>query len=450
MIKAARQRWQELPRDFKLFLGALCLYAVGGGIVDPAFNNYVRDTFELKASGRGMLEFPRELPGFMVAMTSGMLFFLPEVKTLTVSVLATALGIAGLAFAGANFAVMIVFMMIWSAGMHLSGPMRSSIILGFAKSGKQASMLGRIGSVTTVAVIFGAGTSWLLFTFLRDTQAACRMDSFAQVFFAMAAGASNPYSIAAPWELVSAQMSHYVTSYNAAFILGGGITALGALLLMRMNAARHEGNQVRPKMVLNWKYRVYYGLSVLFGARKQIFITFAPWVLITIYHRAPSTFAALSMAASVVGIFWQPAIGRLIDRFGERVVLMTDGVVLFAICIGYGYAHHIGTGGWVLVLVFTCYILDQLLFSVGMARTTYINKIAERKEDVTASLSMGVTIDHAVSMSIPILGGATWMVFGPEAVFLAAGILAVSSTAVAWFVKVPDPEPEEEAVPVAG
>ena len=129
-------------------------------VADPALNNYLRDTFHLSASQRGSIEFPRELPGFLVAMTSGLLFFLPEVKTAAVAMGAMALGFAGLAWAGANYGVMILFLVIQSAGMHLMQPMRSSIVLSFARENKQATMLGRVGSITTVAAIFGAGIGW--------------------------------------------------------------------------------------------------------------------------------------------------------------------------------------------------------------------------------------------------------------------------------------------------
>jgi MFS family permease len=395
-------RWQSIPSDLRLFIGALCLFSIGGSIVDPAFNNYVRDTFKLAADTRGTLEFPRELPGFLVMVTSGLLFFLPEVRTASVAMAAAALGIAGLAFAGSSFPMMIGFMMLWSAGMHLLQPMRNSIILDFAKRNEQASMLGKVGSITTMAVIVGASVSWLIFTFLPKTS----------------------------------------TTYNAAFMLASIVTGLGALLILRMKPAKHQGG-ARPKLVFNWNYRVYYGLSILFGARKQVFITFAPWVLITVFHRGPATFAALSVLAAITGIFWQPLIGKLIDRFGERVVLMTDGIALFAICIGYGFAPGLGDSWYVMAIVLVCFVLDQLFFAVGMARVTYLNKIAARKEDVTASLSMGVTLDHAVSMSIPILGGATWMAFGFEYVFLGAGVIALSSTLVASMIKIPKPPVED-------
>jgi MFS family permease len=178
-------------------------------------------------------------------------------------------------------------------------------------------------------------------------------------------------------------------------------------------------------------------MSMINGARKQVFITFAPWVLITIFHRGPSTFAALAIVAAVFGIFLQPALGGLIDRLGERRILMMEGVFLFIVCIGYGFAHRISTGGAVIAIVYACFVLDNLLFSVGMARVTYVNKIADKPEDVTATLSLGVTLDHVISMSIPILGGATWVIYGFEYVFAGAAVLAFFSTFIASFVKVP-------------
>lgn len=390
--------WRRQPVDLRWFVAALCVGTVGGSLVDPAFNNYLRDTFALGADKRGQLEFPRELPGFLVTVTSGLLFFLPEVRTAAVATGLTALGIAGLAWAGANYGVMVVYMFLWSMGGHLMMPMRSSITLSFAKEGRQATILGVTGSITTVAAILGSGTGWWLFARYGSSGA----------------------------------------TYHAAFLLGAGLTALSALMLLRMRTARTAADQPRPKLVVRRRYWVYYLMSTFNGARKQVFITFAPWVLITLFHRGPSTFAALAIVASVLGIAGQPLIGRLIDRFGERRVLMAEGIFLVAVCLGYGFAHRISSGATVLALIYGCYILDNLLFSIGMARVTYITKIAERPEDVTATLSLGVTLDHAISMSIPILGGATWVVWGFEYVFAGAAVLAMLSTVVASWVRVPE------------
>lgn len=371
---------------------------MAAGLVDPVFNNYLRETFDLSASARGNLELPRELPGFLVAITSGMLFFLPEVRTAAVAIGAQALGMIGLVWAGSQYGMMIMFLVVMSMGQHLMMPMRSSIILSFAKQGRQASTLGQIGSITTAAAIIGAAFGWWFFH----------------------------------------RFGTALHTYHIAFFIGGGISILGAVAVLRMRLPEgDEASKPRPKMVFRWRYRVYYLLSIFFGARKQIFMTFAPWVLITVFERGPSTFAALAVISAGLGILWQPIIGWLIDRLGERSVLIAEGLILIVVCMAYGFAHRISTGGWVLMIVYTSFILDQLLFAVGMARTTYVQKIAEKPEDVTATLSMGVTMDHAVSMSIPMLGGATWVLFGFEYVFVGAAVLALLSGFVATFVRIP-------------
>ncbi len=396
-----------MPSDLRLFVGALSLFSLASGIVDPAFNNYVHDTFAMAADTRGQLEFPRELPGFLVMVTSGLLYFLPEGRTAFVAMAGAAAGIAGLALSGSHFGAMIACMILWSAGLHLLQPMRSAIILGFAPRDRQAAILGSTGSITTVAVVFGAAIAWFLFMF-------------------------------APRE---------PATYSAAFLGSAAVTALSALLVLRMRPPVHQAGP-RPKLVFDWRYRLYYALSVLFGARKQIFMTFAPWVLITVFQRGPSTFAALSVLASLLGVPWNPLIGWLIDRCGERAVLVAEGLLLFGVCMGYGFAHRLGTGAGVLAIVYSCYVLDQLLFAVGMARTTLLSRTAARPEDVTASLSMGVTLDHAVSMSIPMLGGATWMAFGFEYVFVGAAVLALASSVVALFV--PASAPLRAPLPAPG
>jgi len=131
------------------------------------------------------------------------------------------------------------------------------------------------------------------------------------------------------------------------------------------------------------------------------------------------------MVAGVLGVVFQPALGRAIDRFGERWVLMVDSVLVFLVCIGYGYAHLIGSHTLALGVLYTCFVGDLLFFGTNIARDTYLAKIALKPEDVAPSLSLGVSINHAVSMSVPALGGLMWMKYGHASVFLAAAGVAV-------------------------
>ncbi len=159
-------------------------------------------------------------------------------------------------------------------------------------------------------------------------------------------------------------------------------------------------------MKLHREYRLYYLLSVLYGSRKQLFITFAPWVLVTIFNQPTQTMATLITIGGIIGILFQPLLGWMIDRFGERFVLVAEAVLLVVVCFGYGFSKSIFPEGIAFLMVCCFYLTDQVLMSVGMARSTYMKKIALQPGDVQPALTAGVTIDHIFSISIALLGGA--------------------------------------------
>jgi predicted MFS family arabinose efflux permease len=107
--------------------------------------------------------------------------------------------------------------------------------------------------------------------------------------------------------------------------------------------------------------------------------------------------------------------------------LTTEAVILVFVCLGYGYSREIFSETAALFVAFACYILDQLLMSVGMARATYLQKIAVVPEDVAQTLTMGVTIDHALSITIALLGGILWVTWGYQYVFLLGACIAVAN-----------------------
>ncbi len=156
--------------------------------------------------------------------------------------------------------------------------------------------------------------------------------------------------------------------------------------------------------------------------------------LIRIYHQPPSTIAALLVIASVIGIVFKPLAGLAIDRFGERVVLIADGLILAVVCIGYGYAGHITEPATALTIVKICFISDNLLFSLGTARTTYLSRLTDSHQEIISTLSMGVSINHIASMFIPALAGFIWVIYGFERVFLGAACLALAIVAISSLV----------------
>ena len=386
-----RRGW-NLRRELGLFLVVCIAMGVTSGIFETTFNNFLSDTHHITAEARGRLEFPRELPGFLVTVLGSALFFLTEVRLGIVAALGIAAGVAGLALVGDRYALMVLFMFVWSAGAHLMMPVSSTVALSLAESNNRASMMGRIGAVSMGATVIGSGIVWI-------------------------------------------GLQHVHLSYRAMFLIAMCGALLAAVFVALMKPLPRRAGR-RPKLVLKRRYSLFYVLYALSGARKQIFITFGPWVLIKVFGEPAPTIAKLWMVAGTIGIFFHPQLGKLIDRVGERAVLMADGLILIIVCLGYGFAEQMPLARPV-QLVYACYVLDNLMFATHMARATYLDKIAEDESDIHASLSLGITIDHAVSMSIPTLGGIVWVVYGYPHVFLGAAVIALASFAAATFVRAP-------------
>ncbi|NIR03209.1 MAG: MFS transporter, partial [Gemmatimonadales bacterium] len=151
---------RNLRRELTLFLVAAAALGIGGGIFETTFNNYLSDSFSMTAAARGRLEFPRELPGFLVAVVGGALFFMSVVRLGVLSCLGIGLGIAGLTVVGDSYTRMIVFMIIWSAGNHLMMPVNGTIALSLAPPEQRAARMGQIGAVGTAGMIVGAVVVW--------------------------------------------------------------------------------------------------------------------------------------------------------------------------------------------------------------------------------------------------------------------------------------------------
>ncbi len=366
--------------------------AAAAKIFDTSFNNFISDTFHLRADARGHLEFPRELPGFLVAVFAGVFFFMNEVRLAALSLVILAIGAVGIGVLGRDYWVMIAFMFIYSSGLHLLGPLGGAIVLSEAQPHERGARLGQVAGIQTAAAVAGAAVVWSSWKFLQ-------------------------------------------VGYATLFLVAGGMALAGAFVLLPMRPLeRHEG--VRPKLIVKRKYGLYYALSILFGARKQIFLTFGPWVLIKVFHQRPATFGLLSMIAGAIGVFLLPRLGRWIDRFGERPIMMADAALIFCVCLCYGYAERFAAS-WALYAVAATLVADELLFAFGMARTTYMDKIAETKADLTASLSLSVSLDHVVSMSVPSLGGWLWIRYGYPTVFVAGAGIALITLLVASRVRLP-------------
>ena len=384
-------------RNWMLLVAAVALVGLNLGIFESIFNNYLSEVHRVESSRRGILEFPRELPGFLVALFAGLLYALSDARASVVAMAALALGLVGLGYFSPGFAPMVLWMMLWSAGHHLFMPLQQALGVSMAEEGATGRRLGQLEGASTMATVAGAALVWIGVDYLR-------------------------------------------LSFTQFFTIGAAAIALAGAVLWQIRSEKGRGAAAggfRSRFFFRREYGVYYLMCVLFGARKQVFLTFGPWVLVNVIGEPASTIAKLWVVASLLGIAFKPALGWLIDRVGERPVLMADAVVTGLICLGYGFGPGLPLGPWGLRLAYACFVLDQMLFAVGMARTSYLRRIEVKEGDLSPTLSMGVSIDHAVSMSLPILGGLIWARYGYPYVFVLAAAISVVNLFVCSLARVP-------------
>jgi len=389
------ERWRRTDPALKIFLAGVLFLGINSGIVSTSFNNYLHDVYRLTSEQRGFLEFPREFPGFMLVFITGLLAFLSVEKWAVLTGLLTGAGLLCLALMPPVYGLMLVWMLVWSFGSHLYMTVESVMGLRFASRGAQGRRLGQLSGMTNLATIAAAGLVW---------------------FFAKFAG------------------EHL---YKSVFLIGAASSFAAAYLFSRMRNSGEERVPKGAKFVYRKEYNLFYALNILSGARKQIFMTFAPWVLVTVYGTAPDTMAVLLLIGAFLGVAFRQVFGIVVDRYGERCMFVADAVILLFICAGFVFSSF-------RPLLFSLYIVDNLMFSMRIARTTYMNKIALKKSDITPSLSLGVTLDHAVSMTIPALGGALWAFYGYKSVFVVATGLSLVTFLLSLAMKEkkePEPRP---------
>jgi len=372
-------RLQRLPRDFLLFLGAATLYAFSQSAVNSVFNNFLNDTYSISDLQRGLLELPREMPGFLVVFVSALLYFMSPRRLAALANLLAGLGIAGIALFSSRYGLMLAWLFLFSVGQHLLLPLTQSITMEFASEGQTGR---RLGQVTGASNLAGIGGSLLI------------LIGFRSLGF----------------------------GFRTAFLIAAGALLAAALLVRTMKIDPHAAT--RTRFLVRRKYKLFYWLNVLYGTRKQIFLTFSPWVLVTIFKQPTQTVASLLFAGGLIGIVFNPLLGRAIDRLGERFILMSEAVVLVFVCLGYGFSRRLFGAHTAMLVAWSCFVLDQMLMSVSMARATYLKKIAVRPDDVSQTLMMGVSIDHLFSIIVASLGGLIWVRLGYEYVFLLGAAIA--------------------------
>lgn len=372
-------------RNLTFFLIASAILGVTQSIDSSFFNNFLNDTFRITVEQRTWLEIPREFPGFLVVFATGLLVFLADIRIAAIANIVAAVGMVGIGFLSKGYGTVVIWLTVYSMGQHLFMPMANSIGMSLGKDADAGKRLGQIGGATTAVFL---ATSLITAVIAKNVQ----------------------------------------VNYHIAFLISAIAFVAASTMMLMMKT--HKSEKVNKKrIVIRKEYKLYYLLSIVYGARKQIFITFGPWVLIKIFNQGVSTFALLGFVTAGLGILVKPLIGTWIDKAGEKFVLSMEAVLLILVCAVYGLSktifESIGLASIALFFICGSFVLDQMLAATSIARATYLKKIALTPEDVSPTLSMGISIDHIVSMFIPVVGGLVWKYAGYEYVFLGGALIAV-------------------------
>ena len=403
-----------------IFMAIVALSGLALGLSDAVFSNYFRDAYDVYAFQRGIIEFPRELPGVLTVVLVSALAFMGNIK---LSLLAHALAIIGifvLGFASPSFGVMLIFLFIHSLGMHMFMPLYDSMGMSLAKKGGFGTIMGRFNGLRTG---FGMGAAILVFVGFRTG------------FFS------------------------FTTPIITIFVIAGVLFTVIFILLLYLGKHMEDTKAESSRFVFRKAYIKFYLIAILFGGRKQIMYVYGPWVLIELLGFGADIMALLMIAGAGIGIFFIPMVGRWIDRFGPAKIMIIEGSLFLAIYLGYGVisagitsgwlAEYVGiydvinagfTGDWLTgaagvialtVLTVGINIVDRMTIQFGMVRSVYMRSIAISTEDVTPTLATGMALDHIVSIVSAIFCGWLWREHGPQYVFVFSGLLAVGYMLVA-------------------
>ena len=356
----------------------LMLMAVVNGIASATWgsllNNFAIEQAGFTGREIGILQSLREVPGLLAFTAVGWLLV---VREQTFALLALLLLVAGVAFTGfLPFAFgLYAVTMLMSFGFHYYETMNQSLSLQWLDKEEAPRQLGRIFAAGSAASIAAYGLIFLLWK-------ALKLD--------------------------------FVTVY----LLGGGLGA-GLVAWLWLAFPRFEAEvKQRTHLFLRRRYWLYYVLTFLAGARRQIFIVFAGFLMVEKFHFSVSGIAALFFINAVMNVLIMPKVGALVGRMGERRALIIEYIGLMAVFIGYAVVED----PWVAAFL---YVADHALFSWAIALKTYFQKIAD-PADIAPTAGVAFSINHIAAVVIPASFGLIWLK-SPAAVFLlGAGIAAIS------------------------
>lgn len=344
-------------------------------------NNFVVEKAAFTGAEIGMLQSIREIPGFLAFTAIYVLLFIKEQKFAILSLGLLSFGVAITGYFPSEMGLYLTTL-VMSIGFHYYETTQQSLTLQWLPKDQTAHFMGKALAMKSFASLLAFGGIWL-----------------AMEFFSVS----------------------YESTYLSAGVIGACIVIW---LLMRFPTFEQPHGQ-HKKIILRKTYWLYYALTFLSGARRQIFMVFAGFMMVDKFGYSVGEISILFGINYVFNLLFASKIGKLVGKIGERKALTLEYVGLILVFTGYAFVEssEIAAG---------LYVIDHMFFALAIAIKTYLQKIADQ-QDLAATASVSFTINHIAAVVIPALLGLLWL-HSPTSVFLVGTGFAVCSLVCAFFI----------------
>lgn len=382
--------------QFRVFLLSLLITGLSYGLYKGMLDNFLAEVVGMGEMDRGIMEFFRELPGIMLVFILAVFYMLSAESLYKAGALIMLLGMGMNALLPATKVLATLAICIYSLGEHIQLGMKNTLSLKYAKPGKGGAALGAQSAMSQIGTLVGYMVIVVAFSFLAGQQ-----------------------------------------PYKLFFCIAAVLAGISAVCAMRITG-KSETDATKRRFYFHKKYHKYYMLEMFYGARKQVFFTFGPYVLILFYGANAAVISLLFAVSAITCFFASPVVGRLIDKLGYKVVMVADTLILVIVCFFYGFAHHIFPKDVAFVVCCINYVLDSVISLASMASNIYVQDLADSEEEVKATISTGVSINHVITVFIALFGGWIWQTLGIELLFIASAVLGLCNSAYAATIKTKD------------
>lgn len=359
-------------------------------------NNFVVEAAGFTGVEIGWLHTVREIPGFFAIGVIAIIVFVRE-QTLGIVCLFLLGAVSAATAWFPSFAGLLATTMLSSIGFHYYETVNQSLQLQWLEKKKAPVTLGWIVAVGSAASLLAYGL------------------------------------LVATWKA-------FDLSYEFVYLVSGGTTAAIAVFCMIAYPQFEAPDPQTKRMVLRRRYWLYYALQFMSGARRQIFVVFAAFMMVERFGFEVHEVTALFLINFVANMLFAPLMGKAVAVWGERNALAFEYVGLTAVFLAYGGIYYFG---WGVLLAATLYVVDHLFFALAFAMKTYFQKIADPR-DIAPTAAVAFTINHIAAVFLPALLGYLW-IFSPGSVFVLAAAMAVCSLGLAMMIP-RHPEPGRETV----